>query len=433
MIFVLIKPDSRLRTLEGTSGNDKGGGFILNKLFQGILITILSMSAFTVHAATGFAQTKAPQTPGQMILEASRISEPLSFCNEPVPLSETDIRERLERELLVSLDNSDDIILWIKRANRYFPYIEKVLKEQGMPDDLKYITIAESSLRPMVFSNKGAAGYWQFIEGTGSKYGLEINNDIDERRNFYKATHAAVKYLKELHALFDSWTLAAAAYNMGEDGLKAEILVQKVNDYYKLYLNQETQRYVFRILAAKIIISNPAKFGYVLGRDDLYWPRSFDVVEISASQPVPLIVIAQAANTYHKVIKELNPEIRLYHLPAGTRQIHIPKGSADGFPGRYEKLIKDWNSRKGEYAYTVRKGDTLTGIASRFNVPYKALIIWNRMSNGKKIAPGSKIYIFTDNFKAVNKTLKTDKGEKKEKLDKKGEPDKTEESEESSE
>jgi len=405
----------------------------LQKIYQGVLMAILAVSAFAFYSSTAHAQTKAPQTPGQMIIDAARISEPLFFCNEPVPLSDPDIRERLERELLVSLDNSDDIILWIKRANRYFPYIEKALKDQSMPDDLKYITIAESSLRPMVFSNKGAAGYWQFIEGTGSKYGLEINNDIDERRNFYKATQAALKYLKNLHAIFDSWTLSAAAYNMGEDGLKSEIVVQKVNDYYKLYLNQETQRYVFRILAAKIIISNPAKFGYVLGKDDLYWPRPFDTVEITASQPVPIHIIAQAANTYHKVIKDLNPQIRLYHLPAGTYQIAIPKGAADGFPARYEKLVKDWNSRKGEYAYTIRKGDSLAGIAARFNVPLKALTIWNRMSNGKKLVPGNKIYIFTDNFKTVNKTLRTDRTEKKENTDKKDATDQQEETEESSE
>jgi len=235
----------------------------------------------------GHAQTKASPSAGQAILEAIRIAEPLTFCGELVPLADPDVRERLERELLVSLDNSDDIILWLKRANRYFPEIERVLKANFMPDDLKYITIAESSLRPLAFSNKGAVGYWQFIEGTGTRYGLEVTGDIDERRNVYKATQAAVKYLTDLYALFGSWTLAAAAYNMGEDGLKAEMLVQKVNNYYQLYLNQETQRYVFRILAAKIIMSNPAKFGYVLSKADLYLPRQFDTVEIKAAQPVP--------------------------------------------------------------------------------------------------------------------------------------------------
>lgn len=371
-------------------------------MIRGTLIVSILLAACIFCVSTGYTEGKAPLSAGQAILEAVRISDPLTFCNEPVPLSDPDVRERLERELLMALDNSDDIILWLKRSNRYFPEIEKVLKVNRMPDDLKYITIAESSLRPLAFSNKGAVGYWQFVEGTGAKYGLEISNDIDARRNFYQATQAAVKYLQDLYVLFNSWTLAAAAYNMGEDGLKSEILVQKVNDYYRLYLNQETQRYVFRILAAKIILSNPVKFGYAPSKADLYSTIAFDTVEIKASQPVPLHVVAQAAKTYFKVIKDLNPQIKYYHLPAGTFQLHIPKGSLDGFSDRYEKLMAEWMIQKNNYVYTVKKGETLTGIASRFNVPYKALLIWNRITNGRKIVPGDKLYIFSDSLKSVN-------------------------------
>jgi membrane-bound lytic murein transglycosylase D len=367
----------------------------LKPLILSILLTTIIVCISTAHA-----QFKAPPSAGQAILEAIRINEPLNFCGEPTPLSDPDIRERLERELLVSLDSSDDIILWLKRANRYFPEIEQVLKSQSLPDDLKYITIAESSLRPLAFSHKGAAGYWQFIEETGTKYGLEINNDIDERRNVHQATLAAAKYLQKLYAIFGSWTLAAAAYNMGEDGLKSEILVQKVSDYYKLYLNQETQRYVFRILAAKIIMSNPTKFGYRLSKTDLYLPRQFDTVEIKADHPIPLHVIAQASNTYFKVIKDLNPQIKYYHLPAGSYPVSIPKGQANGFHKRYEKELNEWITLKNASVYTVKKGDTLSGIANRFNAPYKALLIWNGISGKKIISPGNKLYIFSDNIKS---------------------------------
>ncbi|MEE9911229.1 MAG: transglycosylase SLT domain-containing protein [Deltaproteobacteria bacterium] len=372
--------------------------------FDNPVLVFLIVMAFTTLA---LAQTKTPPSPGQAILESIRITEPLNFCGEPVPLNDPDVRERLERELLVSLDNSDDIILWLKRANRYFPEIERTLKANRLPDDLKYITIAESSLRPLAFSNKGAVGYWQFIEGTGAKYGLEITSDIDERRNFYRATQAAAGYLKDLYALFGSWTLAAAAYNMGEDGLKSEILVQKAGSYYKLYLNQETQRYVFRILAAKMIMSNPAKFGYTLSKADLYLPREFDTVEIKAVQPIPLHIIAQAANTHFKVIKDLNPQIKLYHLPAGTSQINIPRGCANGFPERYDKLITEWFVTQSNSIYTVKKGDTLTGIAARFDVPYKALLIWNSMGGGKKIVPGDKLYIFSDTVNKLSSPVET--------------------------
>lgn len=363
------------------------------------LICAAFLIVLTLAGSTALAQNKPPLSAGQAIVEAIRIKPPLSFCGETVPLSDPEIRERLERELLVSLDNSDDIILWLKRANRYFPYIEKVLREQGLPDDLKYITIAESSLRPLAFSNKGASGYWQFIESTGTKYGLDISNDIDERRNVYRATQAALRYLRELFALFGSWTLAAAAYNMGEDGLKSEILVQQENNYYRLYLNQETQRYVFRILAAKIIMSNPARFGYVLLPDDLYRPRNFETVEIKVAQPAPLYLLARAANTTFKTVKDLNPQIKYYHLPSGAHRLAVPPGSSAGFAERLEKLLAEWLKTRNDFVYTVKKGDTLTGIAARFNVPYRALLIWNRLGRGNRIVAGDKLYIFSNDFK----------------------------------
>jgi membrane-bound lytic murein transglycosylase D len=380
----------------------------LNYLYQLprviLIVTIIIASAINVEAQIGWHQSV-----GQSLINALKISEPLTFCNEPVPFRDPDVKERLERELLVSLDNSDDVILWLKRANRYFPHIEKVLKNNSLPDDLKYIVIAESSLKPLAASNKGAVGFWQFIENTGVKYGMKINNDIDERRNFFTSTEAATAYLKDLHALFDSWTLAAAAYNMGEEGLKTEMLVQKVNNYYQLYLNQETQRYVFRILAAKIILSNPEKYGYYLTEEDLYKPVQFDRVEITANQPVPLYIIAQAANTYFKVIKDLNPHIKNYYLPAGKHNLLLPKGTASGFSERYENLLKQWLNEKVKAVYTVKKGDNLSTIAKRFNVSVKAIMIWNGISNARDVSSGHKLLIFSNTtFKPVNNTDKNE-------------------------
>jgi LysM repeat protein len=374
----------------------------LNYLYQLsrviLIVTIIIASAINVEAQTGWHQSV-----GQSLINALKISEPLTFCHEPVPLSDPDVKERLERELLVSLDNSDDVILWLKRANRYFPHIEKVLKNNSLPDDLKYIVIAESSLKPLATSNKGAVGFWQFIENTGVKYGMKINNDIDERRNFFTSTEAATAYLKDLYALFGSWTLAAAAYNMGEEGLKTEMLVQKVNNYYQLYLNQETQRYVFRILAAKIILSNPEKYGYYLTEEDLYKPVQFDRVEITANQPVPLYIIAQAANTYFKVVKDLNPHIKNYYLPAGKHDLLLPKGAASGFSERYENLLKQWLDEKIKSVYTVKKGDNLSTIAKRFNVSVKTIMIWNGISNAKDVSSGNQLFIFSNTtFKPEN-------------------------------
>ena len=365
-----------------------------------LIVTIIMASVINVEAQTGWHQSV-----GQSLINALKISEPLTFCNEPVPLSDPDVKERLERELLVSLDNSDDVILWLKRANRYFPHIEKVLKNNSLPDDLKYIVIAESSLKPLATSNKGAVGFWQFIENTGVKYGMKINNDIDERRNFFTSTEAATAYLKDLYTLFGSWTLAAAAYNMGEEGLKTEMLVQKVDNYYQLYLNQETQRYVFRILAAKIIMSNPKKYGYYLTEGDLYKPVQFDRVEITANQPVPIHIIAQAAMTYFKVIKDLNPHIKNYYLPAGKYNLLLPKDTASGFSERYENLLKQWLDEKEKAVYTVKKGDNLPTIAKRFNVSVKAIMIWNGISNAKDVSSGDKLFIFSNTkFKPENNT-----------------------------
>ena len=370
----------------------------MNYLHQ-ILKVFLIFTILTAGAVSVEAQLAWRQSVGQSLIDAIKISEPLTYCNEPVPLIEADVKERLEREMLVSLDNSDDVILWLKRSNRYFPHIEKVLKENSLPDDLKYIVIAESSLKPLAKSSKGAMGFWQFIEKTGMKYGMKINKDTDDRRNFFTSTEAAIAYLKELYALFGSWTLATAAYNMGEDGLKTEMLMQKVNNYYHLYLNEETQRYVFKILAAKIILSNPGKYGFYLTEDDLYKPIQFDRIEITANQQVPLYIIAHAANTYFKIIKELNPHIKNYYLPAGKHNILIPQGSAPGFNERYENLLKQWLEGKGKAVYTVENGDNLSLIAKRFNVSIKAIMNWNGLTNAQSVSPGDKLFIFTDTVK----------------------------------
>lgn len=364
-----------------------------------LLIFSLAIFVTSTYAQDNIFSTQQPTSVRQELLDSLRIDKQLNFCGEAVPLNEAEMKERLERELLYALDNNDAIILWLKRANRYFPHIEKVLKENSMPDDLKYIAIAESALKPHATSNKGAVGYWQFIESTGSKYGMEISPDIDERRNFFISTQKAITYLKELYTLFGSWTLAAAAYNMGEEGLRTEIMVQKVNNYYQLYLPQETQRYIFRILTAKMIMSNPEKYGFFLSKDDLYQQVPFDRVEINASQPIPISIIAQAAKTYFKIIKDLNPHIKNYYIPAGKMQIMIPKGSATGFAERYEKLLQQWLTEKKERIYVVKQGDNLSNIAVRFDVPVKAIMIWNGINNGKKVSPGDKLIIFSKSSK----------------------------------
>ncbi len=328
------------------------------------------------------------------LIKSLRISDKLEFCGEATPLDIQEVRERLEKELLLILADRPQVILWIKRSNRYLPLIEKMLSENGLPEDLKYVAIVESALRPHVGSPKGAIGFWQFMEGTGRIYGLTINARMDERRNIFKSTYAAIQYFKALYEDLGSWTLAAAGYNMGEEGLKAEILAQKSDNYYQLYLPLETQRYIFRIIAAKLILSKPEKYGFRLNPDDLYPPLQFDRVEFQCNQKTPIHVIARAAGTYFKVIKDLNPEIRGHYLVEGYHALLVPKGSAADFHTRYELALEDWVANRNEQIYFVKKGDNLSSIAARFNVPLPALLIWNNLNPKRHIHPGDRLVVY---------------------------------------
>jgi hypothetical protein len=341
---------------------------------------------------------EAPSSSSMMSL--MKITGPLDFCGEPVPLDDPDVRERLERELIVMVWNRPQVILWIKRAGRYMPHIEEVLKQNKMPGDLKYLAVIESSLTSQVTSSKGAKGYWQFMESTGKRYGLSVDAHVDERRNFYSSTKAALHYLKELYAMLGSWTLAAAAYNMGEEGLKAEMIMQKTKNYYRLYLPMETQRYVFRALSVKIILSNPEKYGFRLAKEDLYIPVSFARIELTCEQETPLSLVAQAAGTSFKVIKELNPEVKGHYLAKGRHILSIPENSAEGFRERYEELVREWKAAYKESLYVVKKGETLSSIAAKFGVPLPALLIWNHLSSAAKIKPGDRLLIFPDEGKS---------------------------------
>ena len=328
------------------------------------------------------------------LMSALTIPTPLEFCGEPVPLEVQEVKERLEKELLLSLWHGPQVILWLKRSKRYIPHIEEVLRSQGMPDDLKYVAIAESALRPHARSRKGAVGFWQFMSYTGRQYDLVINRRIDQRRNIFASTRAAIRYLSDLYDTFGSWALAAAAYNMGEEGLNSEIVEQGVNNYYKLYLPLETQRYIFRIIAIKLILQDPAKYGFYLAEEDYYPPLSFEQVKVQCYKETPIRLIAQAAQTHFKVIKDLNPEIRGHYLPEGEHLILIPKEDSEHFQLRYRNLLRHWSSDHKEQTYLVKEGDHLTAIAERFDVPLASLIIWNRLNPKAPIHPGDRLIIY---------------------------------------
>jgi len=280
-------------------------------------------------------------------LKEFRSSNKLTLCNEPVPLDDESVWERLDREFVVSIGNIPQVVMWLKRSRRYFPYIEARLREKGLPEDLKYMAVIESALIKYSYSAKGAAGSWQFVDGTAKRYNLRVNEWFDDRLNFSKSTDAAIDYLSYLYKTFDSWVLAFAAYNCGEERIKREIREQGVNNYYKLNLPLETERFVFRILAAKIILSDPENYGFHLDEDEYYHPVEFDEVWVDIPFNVHIRVIAEAANSFFKEIKELNPEIKGYYLPPGKHLIRIPKGNSglfeDNLQIRLKRLAKEKN------------------------------------------------------------------------------------------
>jgi hypothetical protein len=335
------------------------------------------------------------------LLAAIRNPTGLDFCGEAVPTEIQQVRERFEKEMLLSLWDRPQVILWLKRANRFMPTVEKMLGERKMPRDLKYLAVAESALRPHIGSPKGALGFWQLLPQTARQHGLLVNERIDERRSFEASTQAALAHLAALFEVFQSWTLAAAAYNMGEEGLVAEMLEQETRDYYQLYLSLETQRFIFRILAAKIIMEDPTIYGFHLEAEDYYPPLVYDEVRLQAFEEIPLRVVAKAAGTSFKTIKDLNPELRGHYLGEGTRNIKIPQGAGGTFFQRFNPLVKDYRQIRKQRIYTVKPGDNLSLIADRFGVPLAALIIWNRIDLNRSIHPGDRLVIHPGDISGI--------------------------------
>jgi hypothetical protein len=262
-----------------------------------------------------------------------------TLFGETVPLERQDLRELLDESLVITAYNYERVILWMKRSARYFPYVEKKLRERGLPDDLKYVAVAESSLRTYAYSSARAVGPWQFIEATAKRNGLRVNASFDDRLSFERSTDAAVSYFEVLYKKFGSWTLAAAAYNAGEQRITNAIAAQGQKNYFDLNLPIETEQYIFRILAAKIILSNPQFFGYRIPASLLYPPQVFDRVEFNAPREVPVTLLAKACNTTYKVIREMNPEIRGETLPTGHHTLNVPRGRAERCKTAFPELL----------------------------------------------------------------------------------------------
>lgn len=256
-------------------------------------------------------------------IKAVKLPESMEFAGEAVPLDQYDIRERLDRELLVNTYWQSNGLLLLKRANKFFPLIEPLLEKYDLPDDFKYLCVAESALIQTP-SYKGAAGYWHFMPKTGREYGLEVNTNVDERYNLELSTEVAAEYLKRAKKKFGNWTLAAAAYNAGNGRISKRLKEQKVDSYYDLLLNPETGRYVFRILALKEIMSNPEKYGFVFDQDDLYtFPETKDILVDFPIENLP--DFAKQYDITYKELKLVNPWLRETKLNNSSKKEYIIK------------------------------------------------------------------------------------------------------------
>ena len=302
---------------------------VLIVLFAG-LVGLLTMSGFNQDKSSEEVVVQdemSDQTLGY------KMPDTISFAGEKVPLENFDTRESLEREIITTTYRHSSTILIIKRASRYMPVIEKILRENDIPEDFKYLAVAESDLSNVV-SPAGATGFWQIMAATGREQGMEINNEVDERYNLEKSTKFACDYFKKSFDKYGNWTLAAASYNGGRNGVDDQIEIQKEYNYYDLLLNEETARYIFRILSYKLVINDPTSYGFDIKSSDLYPELKYYEVKVDTAVS-DFADFAKSFGTNYKILKLLNPWLRkpfLTNRSGKTYMIKIPEEGSRQMP-----------------------------------------------------------------------------------------------------
>ena len=287
---------------------------------------MLACSAFSHQALCESRHTQAQDHSTAMPYSCPQVPESVTFCGKKIDLTRFDRHERMDRELLAFAYMHSTSIQTIKKANRYFPIVEPILKEYGIPDDFKYLMAIESSCNPLARSHAGASGLWQFMPTTGKEYGLEVNKNIDERYHVEKSTVAACKYIKAAYNKYNDWIAVAAAYNAGQARIASQMDKQQTDDTLDLYLVEETARYVYRIIAAKIMFSNPSAFGFCLKASDLYMPIPYKEVTVTTGI-ANLAEWAKQQGTTYALVKNLNPWLRdnfLQNVSGRTYVLRIP-------------------------------------------------------------------------------------------------------------
>lgn len=300
----------------------------MKNAFKYYLATLVAFSSVAIFMSyTPESSTGVYGNEGIISIPHVQPTDDFWFAGERIPVENFDVRERLERELIVNSYRHSTTILNLKNSARYFPVIESILKEAGVPDDFKYLAVAESDLRNAT-SSAGAKGIWQFMEGTAGDYGMEVTKEVDERLNLEKSTRAACKYLKHYKDVFGSWALVAAAYNMGPAGLRNEMQTQKMENYYDLNLSEETNRYIFRLVAIKHVMEHPELYGFDMKTEQLYPPLdNFALVTVDSSI-ASLGDFAKQFGTSYRMLKIYNPWLKGSSLTNTKRKVYdikIPK------------------------------------------------------------------------------------------------------------
>jgi len=302
----------------------------IGKAALAIMLLLSAGFIFTLLVSADNNQSFTADNDESLFTAASwAIPENVTFAGEPLPLQNFDTRESLDRELNATAYRHGSTLLTIKRAGRYFPEIEKILAENGIPDDFKYLACAESDLSNVI-SPVGATGFWQIMENTGREAGMTINKEIDDRYNLEKSTRFACDYFKRAYERFGSWTMAAASYNNGFSGLNEQVQIQKETNYYNLLLNEETARYVFRIVSLKLVISDPSRYGVSVEPEERYRPVAYREVKVDTSV-TSFEQFARNFDTNYKILKFLNPWLRKPFLTnTGGREyiIRVPEKDA---------------------------------------------------------------------------------------------------------
>lgn len=366
-----------------------------------IFCFIAGVSFFSCHSSVETVENKKIEPVEKKIQRVMPeiveydLPKEITLCGETIDLTQKDNFQMFEREFIISVWDRAQVFMWVKRAGQYFPYLEKRLKEAGLPDDLKYLVVAESSMHTHIRSKAGALGFWQFMEDTGKRYGLRIERGVvDERLCYERSTDAAISYIQDLKEKFKTWLLVMAAYNCGEHKLNAALKIQQ-EGYVDLHLPRETERYIYRIAAIRHVMQNADTYGYRIHQDRLYEPVETENVPVSVGNKKRFYIsdFVKLVGIGYKEFMDYNPQLLSSLLPTGNYELKAPKGYTE----KYRQALTTMKSpeyresqRETDLYYTVQPGDVLYTISWETGVPVKRIKRLNKI-RGARIYPGQKL------------------------------------------